>query len=338
MPAASRTYPQNRDVRERQREEVSCSVCEGAVGSRADDFDPASPIAEAAAAVWSGPLAEDAGTCDVPAQRPIARVQVVRQYDEAQRQLVVLEHLAQVRYIARRIHQRLPPQVLLEDLVHAGVLGLMDAVRKYDPSKNVQLKHYAEFRIRGAILDSLRQVDWSPRTLRRRARRLEQAILDCKVRLGCDPSEPEIAAELGIGLESLQHLLGDLRGLDVGSLQPDSGNPSGEEEIQSPAGSEQEDPYHQAVRSEMMGLLEKAIGELADREREVLALYHFEELTMKQVGALLGIGESRVSQIHSAALLRLRERLRELTEGAPARSKPGPASVAIAARAKSGAL
>jgi RNA polymerase sigma factor for flagellar operon FliA len=113
--------------------------------------------------------------------------------DDAQREKLLLEHLPQVHYIARRIHGRLPPQVLLEDLVHAGILGLMDAVRKYDPSKNVQLKHYAEFRIRGAILDSLRQVDWGPRTLRRQARRLEKAILDCKARLGRDPSEPEMA-------------------------------------------------------------------------------------------------------------------------------------------------
>jgi RNA polymerase sigma factor FliA len=305
-----------------------------------DDFDPASPVARAAAEVWGGPLAKDAGRPDATAPRAIARVQAVRQYDEAQRQRTVLEHMAQVRFIARRIHDRLPPQVLLEDLVHAGVLGLMDAVRKYDPSKNVQLKHYAEFRIRGAILDSLRQVDWSPRTLRRQARRMEQAVLDCKARLGRDPGEPEIAAELGVSLENLQHLLGDLRGLDIGSLQSETNDEGREEEIHSPAGSEEEDPYHQAVRSEMMGLLEKAIGELADREREVLALYHFEELTMKQVGALLGIGESRVSQIHSAALLRLRGRLRELTEVSPACSKPkpGPRPAYVAARPKAVAV
>jgi len=295
-----------------------------------DDFDPASPIAQAAAAVW--------GTADAPAPSPVARDQAARQYDDAQRQRAVLEHLAQVRYIARRIHDRLPPQVLLEDLVHAGILGLMDAVRKYDPSKNVQLKHYAEFRIRGAILDSLRQVDWSPRTLRRQARRLEQAILDCKARLGRDPSETEVAAELGISLENLQQLLRDLRGLDVGSLQGDANDSGGDQEIRSPAGSEQEDPYHQAVRSEMMGLLERAIGELADRERKVLALYHFEELTMKQVGVALGIGESRVSQIHSAALLRLRARLQELTAPAPARSKPGPRPAPVAVRARSVAV
>ena len=231
--------------------------------------------------------------------------------DEAQRDKLVLNHLPQVNYIARRIHDRLPPHVLLEDLVHAGILGLMDAVRKYDPQKNVQLKHYAEFRIRGAILDSLRQIDWSPRALRRQARRLEQAILDCKAKLGRDPTEPEIAAELGLQLEDLQRLLGDLRGLDIGSLQSESADASGEDTVEIPTSAEL-DPYHQAVRSEMSGVLDKAIGELPDRERKVLALYHFEELTMKEIGAVLQIGESRVSQIHTAALLRLRVRLREL--------------------------
>jgi len=239
--------------------------------------------------------------------------QAVAELGDVARERLLLEHLPQVQYIARRIHDRLPPQVLLEDLVHAGILGLMDAVRKYDPSKNVQLKHYAEFRIRGAILDSLRQVDWSPRTLRRQGRRLEQAISDCKGRYGRDPTEPEIAAELDMSLEDLQHLMGDLRGLEIGSLQADSNEPGGgEEAIQYRASTEEEDPFHQTLRSEMTGLLAKAIGELPPREREVLALYHYEELTMKEVGATLGIGESRVSQIHTAALLRLRARLREL--------------------------
>lgn len=242
---------------------------------------------------------------------------------DADRERLLLEHLPQVQYVARRIHDRLPPQVLLEDLVHAGILGLMDAVRKYDPGKNVQLKHYAEFRIRGAILDSLRQVDWSPRALRRQARRLEQAISECKAKFGRDPTEPEIAAQLGVTLENLQHLLGDLRGLDIGSLQADSSESSGEDSVLSRTSTPEEDPFHRTLRSEMAGLLEQAVGELPEREREVLALYHFEELTMKEVGAVLGIGESRVSQIHTTALLRLRARLNELLDR---KAQPPPAS------------
>lgn len=246
---------------------------------------------------------------------------------DADRERLLLEHLPQVQYVARRIHDRLPPQVLLEDLVHAGILGLMDAVRKYDPAKNVQLKHYAEFRIRGAILDSLRQVDWSPRALRRQARRLEQAISECKAKFGRDPTEPEIAAQLGVTLENLQHLLGDLRGLDIGSLQADSSESGGEDSVLSRTSTPEEDPFHRTLRSEMAGLLEQAVGELPEREREVLALYHFEELTMKEVGAVLGIGESRVSQIHTTALLRLRARLNELLDR---KSQPPAAAISRA--------
>jgi RNA polymerase sigma factor FliA len=230
--------------------------------------------------------------------------------DEAQREQLLLQHLPQVSFIARRIHNRLPPQVLLEDLVHAGVLGLMDAISKYNPAKNVQLKYYAEFRIRGAILDSLRQVDWSPRTLRSQARRLEQAAFDCKGRLGREPTETEIAAALEISLSQLQRLIVDLRGLDVGSLQLDldlGGN--GERSVSRCACKEEEDPYNQTLRSEMQGLLSGAVDELPVREREVLGLYHFAELTMKEVGVALGIGESRVSQIHSSAMVHVRARL-----------------------------
>jgi RNA polymerase sigma factor for flagellar operon FliA len=256
--------------------------------------------------------------------------QAATQMDEAHREQILLEHLPQVQYIARRIHDRLPPQVLLEDLVHAGIIGLIDAVKKYDPSKNVQLKHYAEFRIRGAILDSLRQIDWSPRALRRQARRLEQAILSCKAKLGRDPTEPEIAAELQVSLEALQQLLGDLRGLDIGSLQADMGDGVEDEGIQHRTDREEDNPYHQALRSEMNGLLESAIGELPDRERQVLALYHFEELTMKEVGEVLGIGESRVSQIHTAALLRLRVRMREMLDSGSHRAAAPGSKVAAA--------
>src|SRR5712672_2904448 len=150
--------------------------------------------------------------------------------DPVERERLLLEHLPQVKYIARRIHDRLPAQVPLEDLVHAGVVGLIDAVEKFDPGKNVQLKSYAKFRIRGAILDSLRELDWSPRHLRRQARQIEEAHRDLKLRLGRVASEPELAAELGMTLENFQHLLGELRGLDLGSLQTETSDLQSDEE------------------------------------------------------------------------------------------------------------
>jgi|ERR1700730_254499 len=232
--------------------------------------------------------------------------------DDSRREQLLLENLPHVHYLARRIHCRLPPHVPLEDLVQSGVLGLMEAVLKYDPNKNVHLKHYAEYRIRGAILDSLRQADWGPRTLRRRARGLKQAISDCNVRLGRDPTESEIAAALHISLENLQQLLVDLRRLEIRSLQAEANSLGEDEAIRPGASTEDEDPFHQTLRKEMMVLLAKAIGDLPHRERDVLSLYHFKELKMKEVGRLLGIGASRVSQIHASALLQLRKRFSEL--------------------------
>jgi RNA polymerase sigma factor for flagellar operon FliA len=233
--------------------------------------------------------------------------------DTEERERLLLEHLPQVKYIARRIHDRLPAQVPLDDLIHAGVVGLIDAVEKFDPSKNVQLKSYAKFRIRGAILDSLREMDWSPRHLRRQARRIEEAHRDLKLRLGRVATEPELAKELGMNLEDFQHLLGELRGLDLGSLQAESMDPQAEEEMVSyrPGGTDK-DPFFLCLRGEIRSHIASALEDLDEKEKQVVTLYYLEELTMKEVGAVLGVGESRVSQIHSAAIVRLRARLGEL--------------------------
>ena len=233
-------------------------------------------------------------------------------FDKTLREQVIIEQLPQVRYIARRIHARVPPQVLLEDLVHAGILGLLEAVNRYDPNKNVQLRHYAAFRIRGAILDSPRAVDWGTRGLRRKARRIEHAIVDCKVRFGREPTESEIATELGVTLEILQHLLGDLRALEIVSLQMIGSHEGLSDDVLADHAGEDNDPFCQTLQSEMIVLIAKAVGELPQQERQVLALYHYKELTMKDVGAVMGIGESRVSQLYTKAMLRLRVRMHEL--------------------------
>jgi RNA polymerase sigma factor for flagellar operon FliA len=250
-------------------------------------------------------------------------------FDPAERERLLQENLSEVRYIARRIHDRLPPHVPFDDLVHAGILGLIDAIDKYDPSRNVQLKSYARFRIRGAILDSLRQMDWSPRALRRQARRIEDTQRELSATLGRAPNETEIAAHLGMPLEEYQHLLGELRGLDLGSLYAGVDEEQADNPHLSLTAKEEEDPFSQCLRSEMRSLLAEAIEELGEKERHVLGLYYLEELTMKEVGVILDIGESRVSQIHTAAILRLRGRLREKLEAQrqsrvelPAREQP----------------
>jgi len=243
------------------------------------------------------------------AQFVVSRVRT----DAVQRERILLEHLPQVRYLARRIHGRLPAQVPFEDLVHAGVIGLIDAVDKFDPGKHVQLKSYAKFRIQGAIVDSLREMDWSPRRLRREGRRLEEAHRDLKLRLGRAAAEPELAAYLGMSLKEFQNLLGELHGLDLGSLQTESADSKSEEGARdySPSGVDK-DPFAQCLHREMGSLVASALEDLDQTKKQVVMLYYIEELTMKEVGAELGVSESRVSQIHSAALTCLRARLEEL--------------------------
>ena len=232
---------------------------------------------------------------------------------DAEREHVLMEQLPQVRYIARRIHERLPRHVPVEDLVHAGVLGLIDALNKFDQSKHVQFSSYAKFRIRGAILDSLRELDWSPRELRRKGRMVEQAYSQLSGKLGRAPTENELAKDLGLELREFQDLLTELDGLELSSLRVESPHDGKEEDLTDHvASAPEETPFFHCLRAEMKDLLTQAIGELGEKERRVLSLYYYEELTMKEVGEVLGIGESRVSQIHSLAMVRLRARLNGL--------------------------
>ncbi len=225
---------------------------------------------------------------------------------------VLLEHLPVVRYLARRIHERLPQHVDVEDLVSAGVVGLMDAFIKFDPAKRVQFRSYAQFRIRGAILDSLRMLDWSPRELRRKGRAVEGAIRTLTARLSRPPGEAEIAAELGLGLDQYQQLLGELKGLEIGTLHVERNEESGEEELAYVPGKPEDDPLFHCLRGELQERLADAIANLPERERIVMTLYYFEEMTMREIGLALGVVESRVSQIHSSAVVRLRVVLRDL--------------------------
>jgi RNA polymerase sigma factor for flagellar operon FliA len=225
---------------------------------------------------------------------------------------VLLEHLPIVRFLARRIHERLPQHVDIEDLVSAGVVGLMDAFAKFDPTKKVQFRSYAQFRIRGAILDSLRTLDWSPRELRRKGRAVEEAIRVVTARMGVAPGEGEVASEMGLGLEEYQQLLGDLKGLEIGTLHMERNEDSGEEELAYVPGRPDEDPLFQCLRGELEERLTGAIANLPDRERLVMTLYYYEEMTMREIGLALGVVESRVSQVHASAVVHLRAALRDL--------------------------
>ena len=226
-----------------------------------------------------------------------------------ERDRLLIEHLPTVRYLARRIHERLPQHVELDDLVSAGVVGLIDAFSKFDHSKKVQFKSYAQFRIRGAILDSLRILDWSPRELRRKGRAVQDAIQTVTQTLRRTPTEPEIAKEMNLGLNEYQILLGNLKGLEIGSLNIEHTEDSAEDELAYVAGSPEEDPLFRCLQGEMRQCLIDAIEDLPEKERMVLTLYYYEELTMREIGLTLGVVESRVSQIHSSAVVRLRTTL-----------------------------
>jgi RNA polymerase sigma factor FliA len=223
---------------------------------------------------------------------------------------ILREHLPMVRFLALRIRERLPQQVEMEDLISAGIVGLMDALQKFDPKKKVQFRTYAQFRVRGAILDSLRALDWGPRDLRRKGRAVEEAIRSLSATLGKAPTEIEVANALGLELSAYQQLLGELSGLELGNLNAMPMGDSGTDAMALiPAGPE-DDPFLQCQSSEMRQRLAEAIEALPERERMALTLYYYEELTMREVGATMGVVESRVSQLHSSAMARLRVALR----------------------------
>ncbi|HWT65476.1 MAG TPA: FliA/WhiG family RNA polymerase sigma factor, partial [Terracidiphilus sp.] len=239
-----------------------------------------------------------------------------------------------VRFLARRIHERLPQHVDIEDLVSAGVVGLMDAFTKFDPAKKVQFRSYAQFRIRGAILDSLRTLDWSPRELRRKGRAVEEAVRVLTARLGHPPGESEIADEMGVTLEDYQQLLGDLKGLEIGTLHMERNEDSGEEELAYVPGRPDEDPLFRCLRGELEERLTEAIDRLPERERLVMTLYYFEEMTMREIGLALGVVESRVSQVHASAVVHLRAALKDLAAAGAFKASPRTSKRAAARRSE----
>jgi RNA polymerase sigma factor FliA len=230
-------------------------------------------------------------------------------YLTANREQLILEHLPIVRFIARRIHARLPQHVLIEDLYSAGVVGLLDAVEKFDSSRENRFRTYAQFRIRGAILDSLRALDWGPRDLRQKGREIAQAIQVLTAKCGRTPSDLEVSQELKMDLAAYQELQRERQGLEIGTLHSERFVDSGEEQLAYLSSPPEGDPLFRYLSAEMREGLAAAILKLPDRERLVMTLYYYEESTMKEIGLILGVLESRVSQIHTSAVLHLRREL-----------------------------
>lgn len=232
-----------------------------------------------------------------------------------EREQLILDHLPQVRLIARRIHERLPESVRLEDLVSTGIVGLISAIDRFDPGQNVKLKTYAEYKIRGAILDSLRGLDWAPRQQRRRCKQIEGVICDLEQRLQRTPQEEEIAAELGIPLEEYHDWLAEARGLNLGSLEQHPPDEEGRDLLRFVADKQEDWPLQILERAELRRLLAQAISRMPYIERTVLGLYFQRELTLREIASVVNLHESRVSQLKTQAIMRLRAFLKKKWPG-----------------------
>jgi len=227
---------------------------------------------------------------------------------ETERERLILEHLPQVRLIARRIQERLPENISLDDLISTGVLGLIAAIDHFDPAQNVKLKTYAEYKIRGAILDSLRSLDWAPRQKRRQAKQIDSAICAAEQRLKRTPAEDEVAAELGLSIEEYHEQLVDIRGLNIGSLEY-AGGEEGQDLLQFIPDGGENLPSKLLERSELERLLAEGIDGIPEIERTVLSLYYHEELTLREIAQVVHLHESRISQLKTQAICRLRGRM-----------------------------
>jgi RNA polymerase sigma factor for flagellar operon FliA len=228
----------------------------------------------------------------------------------------ILEHLPQVKLIASRIHEKLPPSVSLEDLISAGIVGLITAIDNFNPGLNVKLKTYAEYKIRGAILDSLRDLDWAPRNKRRKAKLIEAAILMAEKKHGRTPEEQEIAEELGISLDEYHEWLVEVRAVNLARLEHAGAGGEALDSLRFLSDDEEHWPSNLLERAELEKLIATALDRMPRLERTILTLYYYEELMLRQIAEILKIHETRVSQLKSQAILRLRTYLRSRWPGA----------------------
>ncbi len=230
------------------------------------------------------------------------------------REAMIVEYLPLVKHLARRIITKLPPSVDLNDLIGAGVIGLLDAVDKFDVCRNVKFRTYAEIRIRGAMIDSLRALDLAPRGLREKAHKIEEVCWQLEQENGRSASDEEIAGAMGVSLDQLNATLTDLRTVTVGGFTATSKGDGEEDEVDlvNYIADPNSNTYETFERKEILNVMAQSIKRLTEKEQQVLALYYHEELTMKQIGEVLGVGEARICQIHSKAVLKLRARLKHL--------------------------
>ncbi|HOT62338.1 MAG TPA: RNA polymerase sigma factor WhiG [Treponemataceae bacterium] len=238
--------------------------------------------------------------------------------DPAIRELFIKQYAPLVKYVAGKVAVGMPSNVEFDDLVGFGVFGLIDAIDKFDPEKNVKFKTYAVTRIRGSIFDELRSIDWVPRSVRQKTREIEDVIVRLESKLGRTASDAEIAGALGVSEDDFQQTMFKISGTSIMSLNDvwysgdDSERISIGDSIESPASL---NPDVIVEREEIKRVIVEAINELPEKEKMVLVLYYYEDLTLKEIGQVLNVTESRVSQLHTKANLRLRAKLTNIRKG-----------------------
>jgi len=231
-----------------------------------------------------------------------------RKTDERLREDLVLKYAPLVKYISDRMAMRLPPNISREELVSAGIVGLIDALDKFDSEMGIKFQTYAEHRIKGSILDELRKMDWIPRSVRKDIHRIEDAIIAVKSRLVREPEDSEVAKEMGIDIDSYYRTISRARG--VGLLSLDDIMPDGSSPRFAKQASNAPSPFDELKIKELKKLISKSLVSLSNKEQLVISLYYYDELTLKEIARVLDLTESRISQIHSKAIIRLRAKLK----------------------------
>jgi RNA polymerase sigma factor FliA len=235
-----------------------------------------------------------------------------------ERDELIIQYAPWVRFMALRMAAKLPSHIQAEDLISAGIIGLIDALDKFNPAREVQFKTYAQIRIQGAMKDELRALDWASRSIRQKVKRLEHAYATLEQELGRPPSSEEVATSLGIEMDEFEEMLDDVKGTSLVSLEELGQGPASEDKssvLEALLTRQDQDPLEMLNLQDLKKALTLAIGELPEKERLVLSLYYFEELTMKEVGKVLNLTESRISQLHTQTVLRLRGKLKAYLAG-----------------------
>jgi len=225
----------------------------------------------------------------------------------------ILKYAPLVKYIADRMAMRLPPNISREELISAGIVGLLDALDKFDSEMGIKFQTYAEHRIKGAILDELRKMDWIPRSIRKDIHRIEDGITAVKSKLGREPEDLEVAQEMRIDIDSYYKIISKARG--VGLLSLDEILPDGSSPRFARQASNTPSPFDILKIRELKKIISKSLVSLSKKEQLVISLYYYDELTLKEIAKVLNLTESRISQIHSRAIISLRAKLRSYNEG-----------------------